>query len=110
MRDHNGQIPRPCASCTQASESFSAEPFAATQALKKADTRNIKMMILEGDAINVLRALRGNRNAEDWRGRAFIEEGQTFFSRRIFWKVAYVHRSGNHDSHNLTKWAYQSIM
>lgn len=61
---------------------ISIEAFAATQALKEADRRNIKIMILEGDAINVLRALRGyKKNARDWRGRAFsLRKDKLFFS------------------------------
>lgn len=87
---------------------FCAEAEAAVQALKILQDLKMERVNSEGDELNVIPALKGNTDADDWRAKHILEEGKKLLGRYRFWFMDYLPRSGNFCAHNIAKWASRS--
>ena len=84
---------------------FSAEAFAALQALRLATNLNIHKAVFEGDAFKVVQSLNGQSDTIEWTGEDFINEGRQFLHSRPIWKMQYISRHCNFLAHNVAQWA-----
>lgn len=83
---------------------FEAEAEVAHQALKLAQDLNFTNMIIEGDALNVINAMKGDNRSLEWRGKHAIDNYRFLLSNNYFLFVYFTHRDKNKAAHGLAKW------
>lgn len=80
-RDHIGTLLRASIGSFTASDQFMAEALAANKSFKYASKNSIQNILFEGDALNIHRTLRGDREATNWRFSHIIDEGRRFMHK-----------------------------
>lgn len=96
--------------CFQSENAFCAETEAAVQAFKIADSLRLDRTTIEGDALNVIQALLGVPEVEDWRAKHRINEGKRLLNSHLFWFLNYTPRDENFCAYRLDKWAVNSLV
>lgn len=95
--------------CFRSENPFCAETEAAVQALKIAHSFHLERVTIEGDALNVILALSGVPEAEDWKAKKALIDGRRLVESHLFWSLNFTPRSGNFVAHNLARWASRSL-
>lgn len=105
MRDEYGTIITAWNGRFFTSSPFAAEAEAALQAMTLGIDLGLHNIILEGDALNVINALKGVDSSCEWQGRQAILQGRQLFHSQPFWSLYYSLRDRNRTTHNLVKWS-----
>lgn len=103
LRDEYDIIRGAWTNCFQAENAFCTEAKAAIQALKVAADLKLVKVSIEGDAHNVIMALKGLLQFEDWKAKKLLESGKVLFNHNMFWFLFFVHRSCNLAAHHIAK-------
>lgn len=101
LRNEVGVVLGAWTKCFQSENSFCAKTVAAVQALKIAHTLQLERVTIEGDALNVIMALSGVSDAEDWKAKKDLIEGKKLVENHMIWFLNFTPRSGNFHAHNL---------
>lgn len=105
LRNHDGLILGAWVNRFVSVNSYCAETEAAIQALEIANHQGFDLVEFEGDALEVIMALLGLPQFEDWRAMANILTGRRLISHHTHWTVKHIYREANTCAHNLAKWA-----
>lgn len=84
LRNEHRLILGACTNRFQAENPFCAEAEAAVQALKVADELKLDKINIEGDAHNVIMAIRGFTEFEDWKTKKIMETGKALLFLDLF--------------------------
>lgn len=93
----------------QSENPFCAEAEVVVQALKVAEQLNLDKISIKGDAHNVVMALTGSSEFDDWRAKKILDMGKTLLHRRLIWFLSFVPFSSNLTAHSLAIWAFNSF-
>lgn len=105
LRNSNGSIIKAWTGYSNAPSPYVAEAEASLQTLRMADEMQISNLILEGDALNVIRSIKGDNTCIEWQGKQSIISCRKLLSDHCFWAMYHVYRERNWAAHNLAKWA-----
>lgn len=73
--------------------------------MKVSANLGLENVIIEGDAMNVINALKGDDRCLEWQGRNSILHGRQLLSRHALWAVYHTHQDRNRAAHTMAKWA-----
>ncbi|XP_059434317.1 uncharacterized protein LOC132167380 [Corylus avellana] len=105
IRDHGGELLAAyCATRDYITDAATAEALTAWQAVEISQSLGLEKVVLEGDAMEVVKVL---RNEEVWLGSYghVLQEAKQKLCQCMEWKVSHVHRQGNNVAHSLAKLA-----
>lgn len=84
---------------------YCTEAETAIQALQNAVELCLDVVEFEGDACNVILALHGMEQYEDWRAMQNLITGRKLRMQHSGWTLRHVYRECNGSAHNLAQWA-----
>lgn len=84
---------------------FSAETEATVNALTLATDLKLDKVEFESDASNLILALKGLLQFDDWRDFDKLEKGRALFACNLFWNLAFIPPECNSTAHYLANWA-----
>lgn len=108
LRNHNGVIKGAWTYHFYSPNVQNAEMEAMVQALILADELQLGKIIVEGNSLRSITALRGLDDQTGWRSKQFLEKGQKLLRNHPLWSICFADRLCNYSAHYLAKWARQS--
>lgn len=79
----------------QSEDAFCAESEMTIQALKLAEQLKLDKVCFEGDASNVILALKGLTQFDEWRAAQLLFEGRKLLKSHVLWGIVFVPRDYN---------------
>lgn len=87
---------------------YGAETKTVIQACKNAKEMEAQEVDFKGDAANVILALQGIKEFEDWKVIHLLTEGHCLLTSNRLWSIQYCPRMCNRCAHILAKWAKEN--
>lgn len=83
---------------------------APIQTLTIASELKVEKLMFEGDALNVIMALKDLEQFEDWQVKTNLIKGQDLLEKHGLWSIEFVPRDFNWRAHNLAKWGKMNLV
>ena len=108
VRDHEGRIKDAWTYYSLSPNAFGAKVKEVLHALQKAHEMNLLTVIVEGDSLEVSKALNGIAAQVDWRSQSIVDDALSILQQHSSWTAKHTSRNCNKMAHLLAHWASES--